>query len=39
VSHAGLAGAAIDNVQRYGGVIPTSEEIVRHVLELQEVAS
>jgi pyruvate/2-oxoacid:ferredoxin oxidoreductase alpha subunit len=39
VSHAGLTGAAIDNVQRYGGVIPTSEEIVRHVAELQEVAS
>jgi pyruvate/2-oxoacid:ferredoxin oxidoreductase alpha subunit/NAD-dependent dihydropyrimidine dehydrogenase PreA subunit len=39
VSRAGLPTPKIDNVQRYGGIIPSTEEIVGKVLAGQEVAS
>jgi len=39
ISRAGVATPRIDNVQRYGGIIPSTGEIVSQVLAGQEVAS
>ena len=39
ISRAGVATPRIDSVQRYGGIIPSTDEIVSQVLAGQEVAS
>ena len=39
VSHAGVPLPPVEHVQRYGGIIPSTEEIVRRVLETREVTS
>jgi pyruvate/2-oxoacid:ferredoxin oxidoreductase alpha subunit len=39
VSHAGVPLPPLAHVQRYGGIIPSTEEIVRCVLETREVRS
>ncbi|MBZ0089468.1 MAG: 3-methyl-2-oxobutanoate dehydrogenase subunit VorB [Thermoanaerobaculia bacterium] len=40
LSHAGYAGhATIEKVERYGGVLPSTESVIQHVLEAEEVRS
>ncbi len=39
LSHAGVAAPSISHVRRMGGILPSAEEIAKHVLSVEEMAS